>query len=156
MKVMGAGLHGGTSFMEDYTYHLTPTACKCLARTCWKSVPPSHPAGRTLEIHPLGIGGKADPVRLVFNTTPGPALNASIIDLGNRFRMIVNTVEVVPPPNHCPSCRLRGHCGLRSQISRPPRRPGSVQAAHTIRGSANRLRLNICSCSRTWQISKMY
>jgi L-arabinose isomerase len=55
-----------------------------------------------LEIHPLGIGGKADPVRLVFDTPPGPGVNASILDVGNRFRLLVNEVEVVPVPKPLP------------------------------------------------------
>jgi L-arabinose isomerase len=97
MKVMGAGLPGGTSFMEDYTYHFDPRGMKVLGahmlEIC-ESIAAGQPA---LEIHPLGIGGKADPVRLVFDTPAGPALNASLIDLGGRFRLIVNQVAVVPP-----------------------------------------------------------
>ena len=68
MKVMGDGLKGGTSFMEDYTYHLQPARpLRCSARTCSKSASRSPPAKPSLEIHPLGIGGKEDPVRLVFD-----------------------------------------------------------------------------------------
>lgn len=99
MKVMGSGLKGGTSFMEDYTYHLSSkgSGMKVLGahmlEVC-SSIADGKPA---LEMHPLGIGGKADPARLVFNVPNGPAINASLIDLGNRFRMIVNEVEVVPP-----------------------------------------------------------
>jgi L-arabinose isomerase len=97
MKVAGAGLEGGTSFMEDYTYHLDPKDTKVLGahmlEVC-ESVAAEKPS---LEIHPLGIGGKADPARLVFNVLSGPAVNASVLDLGNRFRMIVNEVDVVPP-----------------------------------------------------------
>lgn len=97
MKVMAAGLKGGTSFMEDYTYHLEKNNGKVLGAHMLE-VCESIAAGRpSLEIHPLGIGGKADPVRLVFNTAPGPAINVSVIDLGNRFRMVINEVEVVEP-----------------------------------------------------------
>jgi L-arabinose isomerase len=97
MKVMAAGLPGGTSFMEDYTYHFNADGMKVLGAHMLE-ICESIAAGKpSLEIHPLGIGGKADPVRLVFDTPAGPALNASIIDLGNRFRLIVNQVEVVPP-----------------------------------------------------------
>jgi len=97
MKVMGAGLPGGTSFMEDYTYHFDPRGMKVLGAHMLE-ICESIAAGQpSLEIHPLGIGGKADPVRLVFNTPAGPALNASLIDLGGRFRLIVNQVTVVPP-----------------------------------------------------------
>jgi L-arabinose isomerase len=97
MKVMSIGLKGGTSFMEDYTYHLDPSGMKVLGahmlEVC-ESIADGKPA---LEIKPLSIGGKADPPRLIFNTAPGPAINASLIDMGNRFRMIVNELTVVPP-----------------------------------------------------------
>ena len=102
MKVMAAGLAGGTSFMEDYTYHLHPQGHLVLGAHMLE-VCESIAAGKpSLEIHPLGIGGKADPVRLVFDARPGAALNASLIDLGNRFRMIVNEVDVVVPPHSLP------------------------------------------------------
>ena len=96
MKVMASGLDGGTSFMEDYTYHLSPDGQKVLGAHMLE-ICPSIAAGRPkLEVHALGIGGKADPVRLVFDAKTGPALNASVIEMGNRLRMIVNTVEAVP------------------------------------------------------------
>jgi len=102
MKVMAAGLEGGTSFMEDYTYHLEPGNMKVLGAHMLE-VCASIAEGRpSLEVHPLGIGGKADPARLVFNVPTGPGLNASMIDLGNRFRLIVNTVDVVPPDASLP------------------------------------------------------
>ncbi len=95
MKVMGTELPGGTSFMEDYTYHLGPGGKKVLGAHMLE-ICPSIAAGRpSLQVHPLGIGGKADPARLVFGTPAGPGLNASLIDLGNRFRLLVNEVEVV-------------------------------------------------------------
>lgn len=97
MKVMAKGLPGGTSFMEDYTYHFEPGAMKVLGAHMLEICPSIADGRASLEIHPLGIGGKADPVRLVFDTPPGPGLNATLIDLGNRFRLVVNTVEVVPP-----------------------------------------------------------
>jgi L-arabinose isomerase len=102
MKVMGSGLMGGTSFMEDYTYHLAPSGAKVLGAHMLE-VCSSIAEGRpSLEVHSLGIGGKADPARLVFNVPAGPALNASIIDLGNRFRLIVNEVDVVKPDKDLP------------------------------------------------------
>jgi L-arabinose isomerase len=105
MKVMGAGLNGGTSFMEDYTYHLDEQGEKVLGAHMLEICPSiADAAGKpSAEIHPLSIGGKADPVRLVFNTQSGSAVNASLIDLGNRFRMIVNEVEVVPPDEPLPN-----------------------------------------------------
>ncbi|MFW5980518.1 MAG: L-arabinose isomerase [Halanaerobiaceae bacterium] len=102
MKVMSAGLEGGTSFMEDYTYHLDPEDPKVLGahmlEVC-ESISEDKPS---LEIHPLSIGGKAAPVRLVFNSKTGPGLNASIIDMGNRFRLIVNEVEAIKPDKSLP------------------------------------------------------
>ncbi len=97
MKVMSAGLDGGTSFMEDYTYHLHPDGMKVLGAHMLEVCASIAEGQPSLEVHPLGIGGKADPARLVFNVPPGPALNASVIDLGNRFRLIVNAIDVVPP-----------------------------------------------------------
>lgn len=103
MKVMGQGLPGGTSFMEDYTYHLTPEGMSVLGAHMLE-VCPSIAAGQPrAEIHPLGIGGKEDPVRLVFDTTSGPALNASIIDMGDRFRLLLNSVDVVEPEAPLPN-----------------------------------------------------
>jgi len=102
MKVMSAGLKGGTSFMEDYTYHLDPANMKVLGAHMLEicnSIADDKPR---LEVHPLSIGGKADPPRLVFNTAPGPALNASIIDMGNRFRLVANKIQVVAPDQSMP------------------------------------------------------
>ena len=102
MKVMAAGLKGGTSFMEDYTYHLAPGNHLVLGSHMLE-ICESIAAGKpSLEVHPLGIGGKEDPVRLVFDTPPGPAINASLIDLGNRFRLLVHEVDVVASPEPLP------------------------------------------------------
>jgi L-arabinose isomerase len=98
MKVMGHGLPGGTSFMEDYTYHLSPMGHQVLGAHMLEICPTISATKPTVEIHPLGIGGKEDPVRLVFDAATGPALNASLIDLGNRFRLIVNEVTAVKTP----------------------------------------------------------
>ena len=97
MKVMGTGLPGGNSFMEDYTYHFDPANSLVLGSHMLE-ICPSIASGKPFcEVHPLGIGGKADPARLVFNAAAGPALNASIIDMGNRFRMLINEVVVLAP-----------------------------------------------------------
>ncbi len=102
MKVMGADLKGGTSFMEDYTYHLAPRGELVLGAHMLE-ICETIAAGRpSLEIHPLGIGGREDPVRLVFTAPAGAALNASLIDLGNRFRLLVADVDVVRPPRPLP------------------------------------------------------
>ena len=96
MKVMGAGLKGGTSFMEDYTYHFSASGDKVLGahmlEIC-ESIAASKPK---LEILPLSIGGKADPVRLIFDANTGPAIGAAMMDMGQRFRIVANVVDVVP------------------------------------------------------------
>ncbi|MBV9999647.1 MAG: L-arabinose isomerase [Verrucomicrobia bacterium] len=98
VKAMVVDLNGGrTAFMEDYTYHLAPDNHLVLGSHMLEVDPSIAEDKPSLEIHPLGIGGKEDPVRLVFNAPPGPAINASIIDLGNRFRFIVNEVNAVRP-----------------------------------------------------------
>jgi L-arabinose isomerase len=102
MKVMSAGLDGGTSFMEDYTYHLNPSGPKVLGAHMLEICPSIADGKPSLQVHPLGIGGKADPARLVFNTPAGPGLNASLIDLGNRFRLLVNEVDVIAPDQPMP------------------------------------------------------
>lgn len=102
MKVMSYGLKGGTSLMEDYTYHLENGNMKVLGahmlEIC-ESVADGKPA---LEVHPLSIGGKADPARLIFNVPAGRGLNATIIDMGNRFRLLVNELAVVTPDQDLP------------------------------------------------------
>ncbi|NLJ84539.1 MAG: L-arabinose isomerase [Halanaerobiaceae bacterium] len=100
MKVMAGGKE--TSFMEFYTYHLEPGNTKTLGSHMLEVCPSIAEGKPSLEIHPLSIGGKADPVRLVFNTAPGKAINASIVDMGNRFRLIVNEIEVVRPDEDLP------------------------------------------------------
>ena len=97
MKVMSLGLKGGTSFMEDYTYHFTPQKGYVLGSHMLEICSSIAEDKPSCEVHPLGIGGKADPVRLVFNSPAGDAINASLIDVGNRFRLIVNEVEAVKP-----------------------------------------------------------
>ena len=102
MKVMGSGLKGGNSFMEDYTYHFDPSNPMVLGSHMLEICESIADGKPSCEIHPLGIGGKADPVRLVFNSAAGPALNASMIDMGNRFRLLVNEVEAVKPQHDLP------------------------------------------------------
>ena len=102
MKVMGSGLKGGNSFMEDYTYHFNPDNRMVLGSHMLEICESIADGKPSCEIHPLGIGGKADPVRLVFNSAPGPALNASIVDMGNRFRLLVNEVIAVAPMQMMP------------------------------------------------------
>ena len=101
MKVMAGGLPGGTSFMEDYTYDFAGVP-KILGSHMLEICPSIASGKPALEVHPLGIGGKADPVRLVFTSPAGPAVVASIVDMGNRFRMIVNEIDVVVPEHDLP------------------------------------------------------
>jgi L-arabinose isomerase len=102
MKVMAHGLAGGTSFMEDYTYHFDPAGPAVLGAHMLEICPSIANGKPSCEVHPLSIGGKEDPVRLVFDSTTGDAVNASIVDMGNRFRMVVNTVKVIPPHEKLP------------------------------------------------------
>ena len=102
MKVMNVGLEGGTSFMEDYTYHFTPQRAYVMGSHMLEICPSISHGRPSCEVHPLGIGGKEDPVRLVFNSSTGPAINASLVDMGNRFRLIVNEVEAVKPMGDLP------------------------------------------------------
>lgn len=103
MKVMSSGLSGGgTSFMEDYTYHMDPAGPQVLGSHMLEVCPSIAADKPRLEVHPLGIGGKADPARLVFDTPAGPAINASLVDMGNRFRLIINDVDVVAPEHELP------------------------------------------------------
>ena len=102
MKVMGDGLKGGVSFMEDYTYHFSASGDKVLGshmlEIC-ESIASNKPK---LDILPLSIGGKADPLRLIFDANTGPAIGASMMDMGQRFRMVANVVDVVPTDEPLP------------------------------------------------------
>ncbi|MDQ2713236.1 MAG: L-arabinose isomerase [Acidobacteriota bacterium] len=101
MKVMAAGLDGGTSFMEDYTYHLK-NGGQVLGAHMLEICPSIAEGKPAAEIHPLAIGGKGDPVRLVFTCGPGSAVNASVVEMGSHFRMVVNQVNVVSPEQPLP------------------------------------------------------
>jgi L-arabinose isomerase len=95
--VMAKGLPGGTSFLEDYTYHFNGERSAILQAHMLEVSPEITAQKPRLEVHPLGIGGKADPARLVFTAHPGAGLAATVVDMGNRFRMIVNMVDVIEP-----------------------------------------------------------
>lgn len=97
LKVMNVGLEGGTSFMEDYTYHFTPQKSYVLGSHMLEICPSIAEGKPSCEVHPLGIGGKEDPARLVFNSPAGDAINVSLVDMGTRFRLIVNEVTAVKP-----------------------------------------------------------
>ena len=136
MKVMGDGLPGGTSFMEDYTYHLAPDGQLVLGAHMLEICPSIAIGKPSLEIHPLGIGGKEDPVRLVFDAPTGPALNACLIDLGTRFRLLINeVVAVVHPPAAETPRRARG-LGMQARLQDGLRRLDPRR-----RGAPHRLQL---------------
>jgi L-arabinose isomerase len=99
---MATGRSGGTSFMEDYTYDLTPGAEKTLGAHMLEVCPSIAGGTPSCEIHPLSIGGREDPVRLVFDAAEGPAVVAGLADLGDRFRLVANKVHVVPPDQPLP------------------------------------------------------
>ncbi len=101
-KVMDQGLEGGTSFMEDYTYDFRNGRSRVLGSHMLEICPTIASGKPRCEVHPLGIGGKEDPARLVFDVASGPAINASLIDMGNRFRLLVNEVEAVSPEADLP------------------------------------------------------
>ena len=102
IKTMSIGLPGGTSFMEDYTYHLEEGREKVLGAHMLEVCPSIASDKPSLEVHPLGIGGKEAPARLIFNGSTGPALNASLIDSGDKFRLVINEVETVKSDTDLP------------------------------------------------------
>ena len=102
VKAMSEGLPGGASLMEDYTYNLVPGEELILGAHMLEICPSLTTSKPKVEIHPLGIGGKEDPVRMVFHTDPGPAIVVSMADMGARFRLTANEVEVVAPPAPMP------------------------------------------------------
>ncbi|MHA6625651.1 L-arabinose isomerase [Pseudonocardia sichuanensis] len=103
LKVAAEGLPGGTSFMEDYTYHLGPGTPKILGAHMLEVCPTIAAATPRVEIHPLGIGGREDPVRMVFDTAPGAGFVVGMSDMGDRFRLVLNEVDVVPADEPLPN-----------------------------------------------------
>ncbi len=103
MKVMATGLPGGNSFMEDYTYHFDPKDPQVLGAHMLEICPSIAAAQPRLEVHALGIGNKADPVRLVFDGKEGPAINVSVVDMGTRFRIILNEVQALSSKHTLPN-----------------------------------------------------
>ena len=102
LKTMAAGRPGGTSFMEDYTYHLGPGPQRVLGAHMLEVCPTLTSAQPSCEVHALGIGGREDPVRLVFSADPGPAFVVGLLDLGDRFRLVANAIDVVVPDEPLP------------------------------------------------------
>ncbi|WP_433385721.1 L-arabinose isomerase [Micromonospora sp. KLBMP9576] len=123
LKAMSVGVDGGTSFMEDYTYDLTPGEELVLGAHMLEVCPTIAAGVPAVEIHALDIGGREDPVRLVFDAAPGPAVVLGLADMGERFRLVANEIDVVPPPQ--PLRRLP----VARAVWRPrPHLPGSAEA----------------------------
>ncbi|MGK3962009.1 L-arabinose isomerase [Sorangium sp. So ce118] len=102
LKIMATGLRGGVSFMEDYTYHLVDGQERVLGAHMLEVCPSIAAKRPSLEIHPLSIGGKSNPCRLVFDSGTGPAVNVTLVDMGGRMRMVANEIEAVPPEEEMP------------------------------------------------------
>ncbi len=124
VKMMTQGLPGGSSFMEDYTYDLDPARNLILGAHMLEICPSIAAVTPRCEIAPLSLGGREDPVRLVFNGAAGPATVMNWLDLGNRFRLVLNEVDVVDPPEDLPRLPVPRRSGARSRISRRRPRPG--------------------------------
>jgi L-arabinose isomerase len=102
LKVMATGLPGGTSFMEDYTYDFAGDEPLVLGAHMLEICPSIADGQPSCEIHPLSIGGREDPVRLVFSAAAGPAVVVAMLDLGDRFRLLVNEIDTISPPQALP------------------------------------------------------
>ena len=103
LKVQAGTRAGGTSFMEDYTYHFAPGNELVLGSHMLEVCPSIAKEEKPLiDVQFLGIGGKADPARLIFSTPAGRAVNASVIDMGDRFRLLVNVVDTIEQPQALP------------------------------------------------------
>ena len=155
-KVMAAGLPGGTSFMEDYTYHLKQGGAQVLGAHMLEICPSIAAAKPSCEIHPLGIGGKEDPVRLVFDAPAGPAVNVTIVDLGDRFRMVLNEVDVVAPPEPLEKLPVARAVWKPRPDLKTAAGAGSTPADRITRRSARRSRRSTsktsprCGASSSW------
>ncbi len=144
-KVMGAGLPGGASLMEDYTYDLTPGSERILGAHMLEICPSLTTSTPSLEIHPLSIGGREDPVRLVFDADPGAGVVVALTDMRDRFRLTANVVDVVAPPS--PLVRLP----VAHAVWRPrPDFPTSAQAWLTA-GGAHHTVLSTTVGIETWR-----
>jgi L-arabinose isomerase len=143
-KVMSAGLDGGASFMEDYTYHFAPNDPKVLGAHMLEICPSISGERPRCEIHPLSIGGREDPVRLVFTAAPGPAVVVGLLDLGTRFRLVANEVEVVPPDEDLP--RLP----VARAVWRPKPSLGVAAAAWLEAGGPHHTSFSAALTTETW------
>jgi L-arabinose isomerase len=136
----GQRLLGGTSFMEDYTYHMQESGNQLVLGSHMLEICPTIADGKaSLQVHPLGIGGKADPARLVFNTPAGSGINVALMDMGNRFRFLLNEVDCRRAAERpCPNCRWLRRSGNAARASRTRARAGFMRAARITPASARR------------------
>jgi L-arabinose isomerase len=102
LKVVAGDREGGTSFMEDYTYHWGPGQPRILGSHMLEVCPSIAAGTPTVEIHPLAIGDREDPVRMVFTAAPGPAIVVGLADLGGRLRLTANEIDLVEPDEPLP------------------------------------------------------
>jgi L-arabinose isomerase len=150
LKVMASGLPGGTSFMEDYTYHLAPGKERILGAHMLEVCPSIAGRRPTLEIHPLAIGGRADPVRLVFDASPGQAVILGIADMGGRFRLVANEVEVVEPDHPLPNLPV-----ARAVWKPAPNLRTSTEAWLTAGGPHHTVLTTALSAEHLWDFAEM-
>ena len=144
-KVMGSGLPGGASLMEDYTYDLEPGNEVILGAHMLEICPTLTTSKPTLEIHPLGIGGKEDPVRLVFDTDAGAGIVVALSDMRDRFRLTANVVEVVPLPAPLP------HLPVARAVWKPAPDFATSAAAWLTAGAAHHTVLTTAVGAEAWQ-----
>jgi L-arabinose isomerase len=144
-KVMGAGLPGGASLMEDYTYNLTPGDESILGAHMLEICPSLTTKRPSLEIHPLGIGGREDPVRLVFDTDAGQGVVVALSDMRDRFRLVANAVEVIDLPAPLP------HLPVARAVWKPAPDFATSAAAWLTAGAAHHTVLSTAVGVEAWE-----
>ena len=150
LKAAAAGLPGGTSFMEDYTYHLVPGEEKVLGAHMLEVCPTIADQQPSLEIHPLAIGAREDPVRLVFDATPGAAVVLGMADMGDRFRLVANEIEVVPPDEPLPNLPV-----ARAVWKPAPNLRTSTEAWLTAGGPHHTVLSTALTTEHLWDLAEM-
>ena len=150
LKAAASGLPGGTSFMEDYTYHLVPGEEKILGAHMLEVCPTIADQQPSLEIHPLAIGAREDPVRLVFDAAPGAAVVLGMADVGDRFRLVANEIEVVPPHEPLPNLPV-----ARAVWKPTPDLRTSTEAWLTAGGPHHTVLSTALSTEHLWDLAEM-
>ena len=150
LKAAASGLPGGTSFMEDYTYHLVPGEEKILGAHMLEVCPTIADQQPSLEIHPLAIGAREDPVRLVFDAAPGAAVVLGMADVGDRFRLVANEIEVVPPDEPLPNLPV-----ARAVWKPTPDLRTSTEAWLTAGGPHHTVLSTALSTEHLWDLAEM-